>query len=88
MKTASYFLKLLIFSLKGPEGNLNLFPANETALKQTIFKSYFMLLSCNPSSKIAKLNFSLIALIKDNFLLLLKKTLLFLSNNLFSSRWF
>ena len=37
IKTASYFFKLLNFSLNRPDGNLNSFPAKDKELKQTIY---------------------------------------------------
>ena len=38
-KTTSYFFKLLIFSLRGPEGIKKPFPIHFVELKQTNFKS-------------------------------------------------
>ena len=62
------------------------FQLSDKELKQTIFRSYFNFLSCNPSSNIANSNFFDIASCNDFFYLLLKKTLLFFSNNFFSSK--
>ena len=62
------------------------FQLSNKELKQTILRSYFIFLSCNPSSNIANSNFFFIASFNDFSLFLSKKTLLFFFNNFISSK--
>ena len=50
--TISQLTSLLRFSLKGPEGIVNPLPSPIAPLKQTIFKSVLIEVSCKPSSNI------------------------------------
>ena len=84
-KTASYFFKFLILSLKGPAGNKQPFPAPTFPLKQTMLMSYLTLLSCSPSSKIARLKFSKTASFVAITLFFLQKSFPLELNNFCSS---